>query len=66
MSNELKARRCPGCGATVLLDESTWTVRHPNPICEPFKTMAAEAGLRPRRAPWVAFAVPDSPTERPN
>lgn len=51
--------RCPDCGALVVLDDATFSMRHPDPICGAFTEAMARAGMTPRIDPWAEYVRPD-------
>lgn len=44
---------CPGCGAFIVMDDDTCTVRHPSPICSFFTATAARFNMKPRIEKWT-------------
>jgi hypothetical protein len=50
---------CRGCGAIVICEDATCTLRHPKPICAAFDAAMKAAGMKPRHDPWLEMVRAD-------
>lgn len=54
-----RSLRCPGCGAGVVLDESTLLIKHEGTVCSTFFAIMNRAGMKTEQLTWAEVVNPD-------